>query len=197
MATTRSSARSRQSSGLTLDGLNKAPTRLDLNKLDFVTKPLHGRRPTTSGLFGLFLARPEASGLSDAVKARIRTAMPALQDPVGQSCRAGGTGQIPPPTCAPSPWRANWRTRSMRRPRDGWRRWRRGLDGLGEWSEAAIKGKLTQFAAQNGIGMGKIGPVLGAVLTGGASSPDIALVLCTCWAVMRASHVFENYAAEG
>jgi glutamyl-tRNA synthetase len=51
------------------------------------------------------------------------------------------------------------------------------LENLGDWTEPAIKEELTQFCAQIGIGLGKIGPVLRAVLTGGAPAPDIALVL--------------------
>jgi glutamyl-tRNA synthetase len=51
------------------------------------------------------------------------------------------------------------------------------LETLGDWTEPAIKQELTQFCAQNGIGLGKIGPVLRAVLTGGVPAPDITLVL--------------------
>ena len=51
------------------------------------------------------------------------------------------------------------------------------LEGLNDWNEPAIKDLLTQYCDQNGISMGKIGPVLRVVLTGGAPAPDIALVL--------------------
>ena len=51
------------------------------------------------------------------------------------------------------------------------------LEKLPEWTEPAIKEDLAQYCAQLGIGMGKIGPVLRAVLTGGAPAPDITLVL--------------------
>ncbi len=50
-------------------------------------------------------------------------------------------------------------------------------EGFADWTEAAIKEDLAGFCAQIGIGLGKIGPVLRAVLTGGAAAPDIALVL--------------------
>jgi glutamyl-tRNA synthetase len=51
------------------------------------------------------------------------------------------------------------------------------LEKLADWTEPAIREELTQFCAQLGIGLGKIGPVLRAVLTGGAPAPDITLVL--------------------
>jgi glutamyl-tRNA synthetase len=51
------------------------------------------------------------------------------------------------------------------------------LQKLAEWIEPAIKEELTQYCAELGIGLGKIGPVLRAVLTGGAPAPDITLVL--------------------
>jgi glutamyl-tRNA synthetase len=51
------------------------------------------------------------------------------------------------------------------------------LEQLKDWSEPTIKVGLTQYCAQIGIGLGKIGPVLRAVLTGGAPAPDITLVL--------------------
>ena len=53
----------------------------------------------------------------------------------------------------------------------------RSIDSAAQDVQAAIKAVLTQYCDQNGISMGKIGPVLRAVLTGGAPSPDIALVL--------------------
>ena len=53
----------------------------------------------------------------------------------------------------------------------------RQLQALADWSEPAIKEELAQFCARLGISLGKIGPVLRAVLTGGAPSPDIALVI--------------------
>jgi len=127
-------------------------------------------------LFDLFAARPEARGLSQSVLERIRGAMGALKtrspnlvaladqarfltdirpivltgkqaDLVNDEARARLAGLIP------------------------------RLEALADWTEPAIKENLTQYCAQLGIGLGKIGPVLRAVLTGGAPAPDITLVL--------------------
>jgi glutamyl-tRNA synthetase len=51
------------------------------------------------------------------------------------------------------------------------------LEALSEWSEPAIKDELTQYCTAEGIGLGKVGPVLRATLTGGAASPDISMVM--------------------
>jgi glutamyl-tRNA synthetase len=51
------------------------------------------------------------------------------------------------------------------------------LEDLEEWSEPAIKDRIASFCNENGISLGRIGPVLRAVLTGGAPAPDITLVL--------------------
>src|SRR5215468_8636068 len=48
------------------------------------------------------------------------------------------------------------------------RRLRDRLEAQQEWTAAALGDALKAFAAEVGIGMGKIGPPLRAVLTGGA-----------------------------
>jgi glutamyl-tRNA synthetase len=48
---------------------------------------------------------------------------------------------------------------------------------LDQWEQAAIEHELARFCADEGIGIGKVGPALRAALTGGKPSPDIGLVL--------------------
>jgi glutamyl-tRNA synthetase len=158
-----------------LDGLNKAPARLDFKKLD-ATNGHYMAQADDERLYKLFLARPEAQKLSDAVKARIRAAMPALKTRsanfVVLADQAKFLGDIRPVALsgkAADLVNAEAKERLVALVK----RW----EALADWSEAAIKEDLAQFAAQTGIGLGKIGPVLRAVLTGGAPAPDIALVL--------------------
>ncbi len=43
-----------------------------------------------------------------------------------------------------------------------------------EWSNDAIDGNLKQFVENEGVGFGKIGPVLRGILSGGHAAPDIS-----------------------
>jgi glutamyl-tRNA synthetase len=45
------------------------------------------------------------------------------------------------------------------------------------WTPAALEAALKDFAAQEGVGLGKFGPALRGVLSGGATAPDLASAL--------------------
>jgi glutamyl-tRNA synthetase len=45
------------------------------------------------------------------------------------------------------------------------------------WNPAALEAELKEFAAQEGVGLGKIGPGLRGMLSGGAVAPDLASCL--------------------
>ena len=45
------------------------------------------------------------------------------------------------------------------------------------WNPAALEADLKEFAAQEGVGLGKIGPGLRGILSGGAVAPDLASTL--------------------
>ena len=51
------------------------------------------------------------------------------------------------------------------------------LTAANDWSPAAIAVELKEFAAQEGVGLGKIGPALRGTLSGGAAAPDLASAL--------------------
>ncbi len=158
-----------------LDGLNKAPSRLDFAKLDSVNKH-YMALADDERLFGLWTSRPESQGLSDEVSQRIRAAMPHLKTRAANLATFGEAARfltdlrpIQLTDKAKAQVNAEARIRlAALLP---------ALEALTEWSEPAIKQELDQFCAQNGISMGKIGPVLRAILTGGAPAPDITLVL--------------------
>jgi len=45
------------------------------------------------------------------------------------------------------------------------------------WNPTGLEGELKDFAAQEGVGLGKIGPALRGILSGGATAPDLASAL--------------------
>jgi len=53
-------------------------------------------------------------------------------------------------------------------------RLRIALQDLGQWEGPAIGAGLRAFAESEGVGLGKIGPALRGVLSGGAPAPDLA-----------------------
>jgi glutamyl-tRNA synthetase len=48
------------------------------------------------------------------------------------------------------------------------------LEGFEPWTAAALLDRLKAFAASEGVGLGKIGPALRGLLSGGAPAPDLA-----------------------
>ena len=48
------------------------------------------------------------------------------------------------------------------------------LSGQADWSDQALEAALRAFAESEGVGLGKIGPALRAVLSGGSPAPDLA-----------------------
>ena len=58
--------------------------------------------------------------------------------------------------------------------RDRFARLRTALDGQAEWEVVALESALRSFAESEGVGLGKIGPALRGVLSGGAAAPDLA-----------------------
>ncbi len=60
---------------------------------------------------------------------------------------------------------------------DRLKRLRDQLVSADTWSVADLDALLRRFAEEEGVGMGKIGPVLRGVLTAGAPAPDLASTL--------------------
>ena len=158
-----------------LDGLNKAPARLDFAKLDSVNKH-YMALADDDRLFGLWLARPGSQGLSNDVQTRIRAAMPHLKTRAANLVQFDEVARFlkdlrPILLTGKAAEQVNEEARSRMAAL------LQQLESLADWSEPAIKEELAQFCARLGISLGKIGPVLRAILTGGAPSPDIALVI--------------------
>ena len=56
-------------------------------------------------------------------------------------------------------------------------RLRQRLASAGDWSLPALEAQLREFAEAEGVGLGKFGPALRGVLSGGATAPDLASAL--------------------
>jgi glutamyl-tRNA synthetase len=56
-------------------------------------------------------------------------------------------------------------------------RLRQKLDESMDWSVGTLEKTLKDFAVGEGVGLGKFGPALRGVLSGGASAPDLASTL--------------------
>jgi glutamyl-tRNA synthetase len=48
------------------------------------------------------------------------------------------------------------------------------LAAAAAWTAPALEGELKQFAASEGVGLGKFGPALRGILSGGSTAPDLA-----------------------
>jgi glutamyl-tRNA synthetase len=53
-------------------------------------------------------------------------------------------------------------------------RLRAALGGVDDWSVPALEAALRAFAESEGVGLGKVGPQLRSILSGGAPAPDLA-----------------------
>ncbi len=158
-----------------LDGLNKAPARLDLEKLNAVNAH-YMRLADDQRLAGLLLAREDMRSLSPEARDRISAGMSVLKQ------RAANIGEL----VVAAQFLADLRPIELTGKRakvltDESRKWLAVLQdifaSLEEWSEEPIKNALDRYCAESGVGIGKIGPVVRAVLTGGAPSPDLAVVV--------------------
>jgi glutamyl-tRNA synthetase len=162
-----------------MGGLNKAPSRLDLDKLSHINAQ-HMAQADDARLCELvtpFLAALDGQIDDPALTAsRIRNAMPVLK------MRAA--------TLAELAQQAYFLVRA--RPfvlddkllrvlnSEARERLNRLFTRLGEtdaWNEETLGSVLKQFAESENVGFGKIGQPLRAVLTGGAPAPDLALVM--------------------
>lgn len=158
-----------------LSGLNKAPARLDFAKLDSVNKH-YMALADDQRLHDLWARRPEAQGQSAEAKARVRAAIPHLKTRAANLVQLGEQARFltdlrPIQLTGKAAEQVNDEARERLAallPQ---------MEGLEDWTEPVIKQELAQFCAKIGVGLGKIGPVLRAVLTGGTPAPDISLVL--------------------
>lgn len=159
-----------------LDGINKAPARLDLEKLATVNAYFI-REAEVDRLFGLLLPFLRADGALDALsEARVRSALPYMKDRgatlVELAAAFSFLRAVRPLEMAKNAKKAL--------SDEGIGRLK-GLSGelrdLATWTTASISETITTYCTATGLSMGQVGPPLRAALTGGLPAPDLAPVM--------------------
>ena len=160
-----------------LSGIGKAPARLDFDKLAHVNGHwlrLGDDERLAKLALDVHLARGRA--LAEDDEARLQMAMPFVKD------RAKTVLELADQTAFVLLARPLILDDKARKPltdealeRLG--RLRSRLQLFQSWDAFALDADLKAFAEEEGVGFGKIGPALRAVLTAGQPSPDIARIL--------------------
>jgi glutamyl-tRNA synthetase len=160
-----------------LDGIGKAPSRLDFDKLAHVNS--HWIRLAQDDRLAkltldVHLSRGHTLGPDD--EDRLLRAMPFVKD------RAKTTLELADQTAfvlKTRPLAIDEKGQSLLSGESGQRvgRLRDRLKLFESWDVFALEAELKIFAEEEAVGFGKIGPATRAALTGGAASPDIAKTL--------------------
>lgn len=161
-----------------LTGVNKAPARLDFDKLAHVNA--HWLRLADDDRLAKLtldahLARGRALQPDD--EERLLRAMPFIKD------RAKTIPELADQTAfvlQERPLPLNEKSAALLQGESGLRisRLRERLGLFQSWDVFALEAELKAFAEEEGVGFGKIGPSMRAALTAGSASPDIARTLC-------------------
>ncbi|WP_417497729.1 glutamate--tRNA ligase [Maricaulis sp.] len=162
-----------------MGGLNKSPSRLDLDKLSHINAH-HIARADDARLCALvapFLAKLDGQISDEAVKAsRIRNAMPVLKT---RAATLEALAEQAYFLVKARPFELTGKLAKALND-DARERLNRLFMRLVEtdaWTEDTLAGVLKQFAESENVGFGKVGQPLRAALTGGAPAPDLALVM--------------------
>jgi len=163
-----------------LAGLNKAPARMDLDKLNHINSH-HMSQADNQRLVTLLL--PFLDGLdariddANATTSRLEKAMPVLKT------RASTLEELAKQSyflLRPRPFRLEGKAAKPLKDDEARQRLYRLFTHLGDvnaWNETVLADALKEFAEAEDVGFGKIGQPLRAALTGGAPAPDLALVM--------------------
>ena len=160
-----------------LSGIGKAPARLDFDKLAHVNGHwlrLGDDERLAKLALDVHLARGRA--LAEDDEARLQMAMPFVKD------RAKTVLELADQTAFVLLARPLILDDKARKPltdeaMERLGRLRSRLQLFQSWDVFALEADLKAFAEEEGVGFGKIGPALRAVLTAGHPSPDIARIL--------------------
>ena len=162
-----------------LDGIGKAPSRLDFDKLAHVNAHWL-RRAADDRLAGLTLDAHLTRGLTlnEGDEARLQRAIPFVKD------RAKTLLELADQTAfvlkvRPLPLDEKAQALLSGETADRLGRIRTRLALFESWDVFALEAELKAFAEEEGVGFGKIGPPMRAALTGGSASPDIARTLAS------------------
>ena len=160
-----------------LDGVGKAPARLDFDKLAHVNA--HWIRLTDDERLAkltLDIHLSRGHSLSEHDEARLAQAMPFIKDRARTTLELADQSAF---VLKVRPLVIDERGRTQLAGEAGERigRLRARLALFESWDVFALETELKVFAEEEGVGFGKIGPPARAALTGGHSAPDIAKIL--------------------
>ena len=159
-----------------VSGINKAPARLDLDKLATVNAHFI-RLADDARLFDLISPILSAGKpLTENEEQRIRAALPHMKDRGSTLIELAAAFDF---LRVNRPLEMNKNARKALSDEGKFR-----LKGLGDelqrmsqWSGASISETIKSYCAATGLSMGQIGPPLRAALTGGLPAPDLAPVM--------------------
>lgn len=163
-----------------LGGLNKAPARMDIDKLNHINAH-HIGQADDARLTELVL--PFLDTLEDRIDAdditrkRLMAAMPVLKTRASTLAELAGQSYF---LLRPRPFVLEGKAAKPLKDDESRERLYRLFTHLGDvdtWTEAALSDALKEFAETEEVGFGKVGQPLRAALTGGAPAPDLALVM--------------------
>jgi glutamyl-tRNA synthetase len=163
-----------------LSSINKAPARLDLDKLKHVNahhlRAIEPEPLLESLLDFLRRVRPEQFANAESRRIKLREALPFLKDRAQTLADLANHAQF---LLCSRPIAIEAKARKALNPEASARLSRAAarLAGLTDWSPAALKAALDAAADEEGVGFGTLGGPLRAALTGGLPAPDIAIVL--------------------
>jgi glutamyl-tRNA synthetase len=155
----------------------RAPARLDFDKLASVNAH-YLRRADDARLTGLVLEAMARQGrpTGPVVEARVRQALPLVKE---RAKTIPELVEVLAFALAPRPLELDARQRAALDGESGARLRRLGeaLAEAPDFAPAALEGLLKDFAAREGVGMGKIGPPLRGALAGSSPAPGLAETL--------------------
>lgn len=161
-----------------ISDVNKAAARLDWDKLNFINA--HYIRETDAGRLARLIAEVHARRgviLSSEARARLDAAADMLRD------RGKTLVELADQTLfliGARPLDLDAKTLDLvsnAETRSRIERLRTALAAHDNWTAADLETMLKGFADSEGVGLGKIGPVLRGVLSGGAPAPDLGRTL--------------------
>ena len=158
-----------------VSGINRAPGRLDLDKLGQVNSHFL-RLANDERLFDLLKPYWEADGPIGDAETRLRAALPHMKDRGTTLPELAGAFSF---LLAKRPLEMNKKARKAVAGEglDRLRGLRDVLQQLSDWTAEQISVTISTYCTAQGLSMGQIGQPLRAALTGGLPAPDIAPVL--------------------
>jgi glutamyl-tRNA synthetase len=157
--------------------VGRAPARLDWDKLAFVNA--HYLREADDARLARLTAEALArrgERLDEADLARLEAAMPALKPRAKTVLELADQAEfltLRRPVVLDEKGRSLMTEETLARLG----RLAEALAGVTSWAEPDLDLLIKAFASAEGVGLGKVGPPLRAVLTGGRPSPDLAKTL--------------------